>query len=150
MATNREVVPAEKNSGEREPLAQRDETRTTLISMGAMLTGRRWRLAARWIGLLILVIGATLLAFVFVEALRGFSRLSKPGYIQNEVNTIAGDAWTELVTAYVSVLGAEFFRLLYLLLLGVLGSLIASKGIQFFSASESVIDEAVVGMEEDV
>ncbi len=48
------------------------------------------------------------------------------------------------------MLGAEFFRLLYLLLLGLLGSIIASKGIQFFSASESVIDEAVVGMDEEL
>ena len=38
-------------------------------------------------------------------------------------------------------------RFLYLLLLGALGSFIASRGIQFFAASESVIDEAVVPYE---
>jgi hypothetical protein len=46
------------------------------------------------------------------------------------------------------VLGSEVMRFLYLLLLGVLGSFIASRGIQFFAASESVIDEAVVPYEE--
>ncbi|HEX8237484.1 MAG TPA: hypothetical protein VF600_16100 [Abditibacteriaceae bacterium] len=116
----------------------------------AILSGTRWRRAARWIGLLIFVIGAGLLAYVFVQALAGFARLSNPGELQREINAIPGGA-TQSITAYISVLGGEALRFLYLLLLGVLGSMIASRGIQFFMASESVIDEAVVGnMDEDV
>ncbi len=117
----------------------------------AILSGTRWRRAARWIGLLIFVIGAGLLAYVFVQALAGFARLSNPGELQREINMIAGDGAAQSITAYISVLGGEALRFLYLLLLGVLGSMIASRGIQFFMASESVIDEAVMGnMDEDV
>jgi hypothetical protein len=156
MARSNEVVPAKDadaktpDSGNREINRRGSDEHEALVSMGTMLTGRRWRFAARWIGLLIFVAGAGLLGFVFIEALRGFGRLSTPGYLQNEINKISGDAWTEIAIAGVSVLGAELLRLLYLLLLGVLGSLIASRGIHFFAASESVIDEAVMaGVDEE-
>ena len=114
------------------------------VSRAAMLTGRRWRLAVRWIGLLIFIFGAGLIAYVFLEALHSFQLLSKPGYLQGQINRISGTGAAEITIAIFSVLGAEALRVLYLLLLGVLGSLIAGKGIHFFSASESVIDEAVV------
>jgi hypothetical protein len=122
------------------------------VSRAAMLTGRRWRLAVRWIGLLIFIFGASLLGFVFLEAVHSFQRLSAPNYLQARINQIAGTGagWeTRLLTASISVLGGEVLRLLYLLLLGILGSLISAKGIHFFSASESVIDEAVVGGVDD-
>lgn len=117
--------------------------------LAAILTGRRWRLAARWIGLIIFFLGAGLLGFVFIQALKGFSSFASPGYIQAQVNKISGDGTQALVTAYVSVVGGELLRLIYLLLLGYLGSLISAKGIQFFAASESVIDEAVIGVNEE-
>jgi hypothetical protein len=119
------------------------------VSRAAMLTGRRWRLAVRWIGLLIFIFGAGLLGFVFLEAVHGFQRLSRPEFLQMRINSIAGTGTAEVVTAGISVIGGEVLRLLYLLLLGILGSLIAAKGIHFFSASESVIDEAVVGGVDD-
>ena len=74
---------------------------------------------------------------------------SKPGELQARINRIMGDPISQQVTAYVSVFGGAFLRFLYLLLLGFLGSMIASRGIQFFMASESVIDEAVAGSLEE-
>lgn len=113
-------------------------------SRAALLSGQRWRRAARWLGLLIFLIGAGLLAYVFVAAFKNLQRFSDPGALQFEINKIIGDPLSQQVTAYVSVLGGEALYFLYLILLGVLGSMIAGKGIQFFAASESVIDEAVV------
>lgn len=120
-----------------------------LAPLEAILTGRRWRLAARWIGLLFFFLGAGLLMFVFYQALIGFGRFRQPSFIQMQVNMIAGDGATSLWTAYISVVGGQLLQLMYLLLLGFLGSLISTKGIQFFAASESVIDEAVLGMNEE-
>lgn len=118
-------------------------------SRAAMMVGRKWRGAARWIGLAIFALGAALIAYVFLEALRTFGRLD-PGYLQMQVNRIAGDGMAQTTTAIFSVLGGELLRLLYLMLLGYLGSVMAGKGIQFFAASESVIDEAVVaGVDDD-
>ncbi len=112
-------------------------------SGAALLAGKRWRWAARWLGLLIFLIGASLLAFVFWSALENLRRFSNPATLQSEINkTMRNPA--QPLTAYVSVLGGEALSFLYLILLGFLGSIIAGKGIQFFAASESVIDEAVV------
>ena len=112
-----------------------------------MLTGRHWRRASRWIGLLVFTLGATLMGWVFLQAIEHFRKLGDAGYIQFQVNKIIGTMLDEKVLAYVSVLGGELLYFLYLLLLGILGSFIASRGIQFFAASESVIDEAVVPYE---
>ena len=137
-------------------IAPRDETlrnetlRGTAYSedaRAAMLTGRKWRRASRWIGLLVFALGALLMGWVFLQAIEHFRKLGDPGYLQFQINKIIGDPISQQVTAYVSVLGGEVTRFLYLLLLGALGSFIASRGIQFFAASESVIDEAVVPYE---
>lgn len=156
MAEQEKIVPARESSvesraGKGEGRHESpSETARFLVPMSAMLAGRRWRLTARAIGLGFFIAGAALLIWVFIEALRGFSRLGSSNYLQAEINKIGGDGWLQLTTAAVSVVGGELLRLLYLLLLGALGSLIASKGIQFFAASESVIDEAVLGVDEEV
>lgn len=121
-------------------------------SSAALLTGQRWRRAARWIGLAIFLAGAALIAWVFWQAKINFENYSKSGFLTMRINMTKGDStgildWGPLVTAYVSVLGSELLKFLYLLLLGLLGSWIATKGIQFFSASESVIDEAITPYE---
>lgn len=131
--------------------ARRDAPAETrfLVPMSAMLAGRRWRLTARAIGLAFFVAGAALIIWVFFQAFSGFAKLGSSNYLQAEINKIGGDG-VQLVTAAISVVGGEILRLLYLLLLGLLGSMIAGKGIQFFAASESVIDEAVVGLDEEI
>ena len=121
------------------PPAQRSAT----VPISALLSGRRWRQAARWIGLLIFAVGALMLAFVFNEALTGFQNFSKPGFLSQQFNKLAGNDIPSQIQAVVAVFGTELLRVLYLLLMGFLGSAIASKGIQFFAASEAVIDEAV-------
>lgn len=113
-------------------------------SNAALMAGQQWRRAARWLGLLIFMIGAGLLAYVFLEALRGFARFSQPDYLSQQIRRVQGDGWQEAILASLLVFGTELLRVGYLIVLGVLGSMIAGKGIQFFSASESVIDEAVV------
>jgi hypothetical protein len=151
-------LPVRRDDDEREgsrELQRASSTHSATVNLrnpfDAILSGTRWRRAARWIGLLIFIIGAGLLAYVFIQALAGFARLNNPGELQRQINMISGDPVAQQVTAYVSVLGGEALRFLYLLLLGVLGSMIASRGIQFFMASESVIDEAVMGnMDEGV
>jgi hypothetical protein len=115
----------------------------------AALIGPRWRRTARWLGLLIFVAGAALLVYVFLQAFNDFRVFSRPEELQRRINTIGGDGIGQSATAYVSVLGGALLRFLYLLLLGVLGSMIASRGIQFFMASESVIDEAVAGLSDE-
>ena len=144
-----------ERDGERETEKHREternrETARFLVPMSAMLAGRRWRLTARAIGLGFFIAGAALLIWVFYQAVTGFSRLGKSNYIQNEINNIGGSGGWEFAIAATSVVGGELIRLLYLLLLGALGSLIASRGIAFFAASESVIDEAVLGMDEEI
>ena len=140
-----------RESRERETLrdAAQGNSVSTLAPMSAMLTGRRWRFAARWIGLLIFFGGAGLIGFVFVKAFEGFRNFSEPNYIQFQLNKIGGNSTMDMTIAALSVLGGELMKLLYLLLLGYLGSLISAKGIQLFAASESVIDEAVVGNREE-
>jgi hypothetical protein len=117
----------------------------------ATRSGKRWRNTARWMGLAIFVVGAALLAYVFWEALYRFQGFSQPGYLNSLFNSVAGDDVASRIQAGIAVIGTEVMRVLYLLLLGYLASAIAAKGIQFFSASEAIIDEAVVaGIEEDV
>jgi uncharacterized membrane protein len=133
--------------------ATRSETHHLVLREAALarfLAGGRWRLAARWLGLGIFVFGALLLGWVFWQAMTGFQNLLKPNYFSGEFNravTMSGDGviGQAQLQAAVVVFGAEFLRVLYLLLLGFLASVIAGKGIQFFAASEAVIDEAVVG-----
>ncbi|HEX8551337.1 MAG TPA: hypothetical protein VF681_07250 [Abditibacteriaceae bacterium] len=147
----RENASREDRLRERSRESSRDsETTRFLVPMSAMLAGRRWRLTARAIGLAFFIAGAALLVWVFIEAVRGFARLGAPNYFQEQVNRIGGTGPLEAAIAAFSVIGGEIMRLLYLLLLGLLGSLIAGKGIAFFAASESVIDEAVVGIDEEI
>ena len=112
----------------------------------ARRAGGRWRRLSRWLGLAFFVFGAGLLIYVFLMALQGLSRLSQPGALNAQFNAQAGqtDQIAVVVQAVVAVFGAEFLRVLYLLILGFIASAIAARGIQFFAASESVIDEAVV------
>ena len=112
----------------------------------ARRAGGRWRTISRWLGLAFFVFGSALLIYVFLQALGGLARLAEPGALNNQFNKQAGQS-TEIATvvqAVVSVFGAEFLSVLYLLILGFIASAIAARGIQFFAASESVIDEAVV------
>lgn len=125
----------------------------TLSSSAARQSGQSWRRATRWTGLALFVVGAGLLVYVFLQALHGFTQFAQPDYLATQLNRMAGDPKrrdiASQVQAAVAVFGAELLRVLYLLLLGYLASAIAAKGIQFFAASDSIIDEAVVaGLEE--
>jgi hypothetical protein len=115
------------------------------VALARFLAGGKWRLVARWLGLGIFIFGALLLLWVFWQALSGFQNFTKPDYLSSQLRRPQGDAPGESVLAGVIVFGTEFLRVLYLLLLGFLASVIAGKGIQFFAASEAIIDEAVVG-----
>ncbi len=112
----------------------------------ARRAGVRWRTISRWLGLVFFVGGSGLLIYVFLQALAGLSRLSQIGALNADFNQIAGKSTetASVVQAVIAVFGAEFLRVLYLLILGFIASAIAARGIQFFAASESVIDEAVV------
>ena len=120
------------------------------VALSRFLAGGKWRLVARWLGLGIFLFGAALLAWVFWQALTGFQNLLRPDYLSGQFNktvALAGDGMPgqAQIQAAAIVFSSEFLRVLYLLLLGFLASVIAGKGIQFFAASEAVIDEAVVG-----
>lgn len=118
------------------------------VPLSALLSGQRWRMTARWVGLGIFLIGALLLAYVFWQALTGFQNFARPGYLTQQFN-MTDDAWPGKIQGMVAIISSEVLRVLYLLLLGFFASAIATKGIQFFSASEAVIDEAVaVGIED--
>ena len=112
----------------------------------ARRAGVRWRTISRWLGLAIFLFGSGLLIYVFWQALAGLSRLQQVGALNADFNKIAGKSTetASVVQAVIAVFGAEFLRVLYLLILGFIASAIAARGIQFFAASESVIDEAVV------
>ncbi len=119
------------------------------VPLSALLSGRRWRDTARWLGLAIFVLGTALLAFVFWQALTGFQNFTRPDYFSQQFNQTTSTDLAARIQNMVAIVAQEILRVLYLLLLGLLGSAIATKGIQFFSASEAVIDEAVaVGIEE--
>ena len=106
--------------------------------------GVRWRRTARWLGLAIFLFGAGLLAYVFWTALGGLQQFAQPDYLSNRINLNPGSSTASIVQTTVGVFGSEFLRVIYLLILGFVASAIAARGIQFFAASESVIDEAVV------
>ena len=110
----------------------------------ARSAGVRWRRISRWLGLGIFVFGAVLLAYVFLVAFKGLERFSRPGQLNSDFNNIAGDTWQSVVQAIFAVFGTELLKVFYLLILGFIASAIAARGIQFFAASEAVIDEAVV------
>ncbi len=112
----------------------------------ARRAGVRWRTISRWLGLAFFVSGSGLLIYVFLQALNGLSRLAQSGALNAEFNKQAGQSTetAKVVQAVVAVFGSEFLYILYLLILGFIASAIAARGIQFFAASESVIDEAVV------
>jgi hypothetical protein len=117
------------------------------VPRAALSSGQKWRQAARWVGLGLFIIGALLLGFVFQQALSGFQAFLQPNYLATRFNRPAGASIESTVQAVVGVVATEILRVLYLLLLGFLASAIASKGIQFFAASEAVIDEAVAAVE---
>ena len=112
----------------------------------ARRAGVRWRTISRWLGLAVFVFGSALLIYVFLQALGGLARLQQVGALNADFNKIVGksDNAAVIAQAIVAVFGAEFLRVFYLLILGFIASAIAARGIQFFAASESVIDEAVV------
>ncbi len=124
-------------------------SQSVTVPLRALSSGRRWRDTARWIGLAMFMVGAFLLAFVFYKAITGLNNFAQPDYLSTQFNRVAGDDIPARIQAAVVVFGKEFLSVLYLLLTGYLASAIASKGIQFFAASEAVIDEAVeAGIEE--
>ena len=112
-------------------------------------TGGRWRGVSRWLGLGFFVFGSGLLIYVFMQALAGLARLQQVGALNADFNKTVGqsDNIAVVVQGVVAVFGAEFLRVLYLLVLGFIASAITARGIQFFAASESVIDEAVVSQD---
>ncbi len=144
-----ERVPQETITQSGSPLAHAMPAQSVTVPLRALSSGRRWRDTARWIGLAMFLVGALLLAFVFYKAITGLNNFAQPDYLSMQFNRVAGDDITARVQAAVVVFGKEFLSVLYLLLTGYLASAIASKGIQFFAASEAVIDEAVeAGIEE--
>ena len=97
----------------------------------------------------IFFLGVGLLVYVFREALHGFQAFSQPDYLTRTLDNASKNDPQAKVMALVRNVASEVLRVLYLLLLGYLSAAIATKGIQFFSASEAVIDEAVAaGMDE--
>ena len=124
--------------------AQREAHRLEMRE--ARRAGLHWRRLSRWLGLLFFVFGSVLLIYVFLQALGGYQRLSELGALNRDFNQLAGQSkeTSTVVQAAVSVFGGEFFKVFYLLILGFIASAIAARGIQFFAASEAVIDEAVV------
>ncbi len=114
----------------------------------AMRSGRIWRRTARWLGLLVFLVGAFLLGYVFREAWYGYVRFATPNFFENsfsaQLGKFAKGDYAAQIGFVVYTFGGEILKVFYLLLLGYLGSAIAAKGIQFFAASEAVIDEAVV------
>jgi len=116
----------------------RDEVRN------ARAAGQRWRLVSRWVGLGLFVFGALLLAWVFGQALSGFQQFASSDYLNTKMAALAGKETGVQIQMLVAGFGFELLRVLYLLILGFVASAIASKGISFFSASQSIIDEAVI------
>ncbi len=120
----------------------------------ARRTGSRWRRIARWVGLSIFALGVALLFYVFWQALAALKEFSQPGFLNMQVNRIQDSPGTgvldapnnvaKVLQATLVVFGQETLRVGYLLLLALVASALAARGIGFFAASESVIDEAVV------
>ena len=137
------IVAAPETEPERDIAAPRFSEARRAEIRAAHRAGLRWRLTSRWLGLVIFVVGALLLAFVFKKAYDGFNLYSDPGRLQSQFN-MAGDGWEAKLQTIAAVLGAQVLQVAYLLILGFLASAIAARGIQFFAASEAIIDEAVV------
>ena len=144
MAHASELKPS---STETSPVATVVKERR-VVSQEARQSGRVWRRTARWLGLVIFLIGALLLAYVFREALYGYARFTAADGFERAFGTRMSELprgdYAGQIGFVVATFGGELLKVLYLLLLGYLGSAIAAKGIQFFAASEAVIDEAVV------
>ena len=119
-----------------------------IVSHEARRSGRIWRRTARWLGLVVFLIGATLLAYVFIQALYGYARFTSANGFETALGERLGSVpkndYAAQIGYVVATFGGEILKVMYLLLLGYLGSAIAAKGIQFFAASEAIIDEAVV------
>ena len=119
-----------------------------IVPQEARKSGRVWRRTARWLGLIIFLIGALLLAYVFREALYGYARFTAADGFERAFGTRMSELpkgdYAGQIGFVIATFGGELLKVLYLLLLGYLGSAIAAKGIQFFAASEAIIDEAVV------
>jgi len=115
----------------------------TASTRSALSIGPRWRSVARSIGVACFLLGALLLIYVFRQTMIGFGNFSQPDYLSMQIRRVQGDGMGEAILAPVIVIGTEFMKLGYLLALGLLGSIVMAKGIQFFAASESVIDEAL-------
>jgi hypothetical protein len=122
--------------------AHRVEARAELRT--ARRAGMRWRGIARWLGLGIFLFGALLLVYVFWQAVGALQYYANPGRFSGELNTVSGDGWEARAIGAIAVFGSALLRVLYFLILGYIASAIAARGIQFFAASEAVIDEAVL------
>ncbi|MDQ3813484.1 MAG: hypothetical protein M3347_05980, partial [Armatimonadota bacterium] len=75
---------------EREPEHATVITERRTVPHEARVSGRRWRRTSRWLGLIIFLIGALLLAYVFFEALRGFQRFAQPEYLSSQLQRAQG------------------------------------------------------------
>lgn len=122
-------------------------TEARLELRAARRAGTRWRRIARWLGLAIFVFGALLLLYVFKQALDGLNYYASPGRLSSDYTNVLDEASPSVAAAIqagISVFGTALLKVLYLLILGFLASAVAARGIQFFAASEAVIDEAVL------
>lgn len=133
-----DIVPASASNIDPQRAQLRAEARA------ARAAGQRWRRISRWLGLGIFVFGSLLLAYVFWQAFLGLQVYSHTDYLSSELNRLGGDTVQSTIVAIAAIMGRELLKVLYLLILGFLASAIAARGIQFFAASEAVIDEAVV------
>src|SRR5690606_13641076 len=64
------------------------------IALARFLSGGKWRMLARWLGLGIFLFGAGLLAWVFWQAMTGFQNLLRSNYLSSQFNEavlVAGD-----------------------------------------------------------
>lgn len=144
-STSRDITPAPDELAP--SFSGANSTRAPELALerrAARSAGVRWRRASRWTGITIFALGVALLAYVFSNALGALQQFSQPDYLSRQFNRIAGDTIQSSIQAAVVVFGSELLRVLYLLILGFIASALAARGIQFFAASESVIDEAVV------
>lgn len=140
--------PAETASGVAPAAVPTVVKERRVVPHEARQSGRIWRRTARWLGLVIFLIGAVLLAYVFREALYGYARFTAADGFEKafgeRLGSVPRNDYAAQIGFVVATFGGEILKVLYLLLLGYLGSAIAAKGIQFFAASEAIIDEAVV------
>ena len=143
-----------ENAPQTESIAAASSSVYSTEHAAARRAGVRWRRVSRWAGLLIFVLGVALLFYVFWQALAALKQFSQPDYLNLQVNHVqnpsgqgassAPNDTVKVIQSTLVVFGQELLRVLYLLLLGFIASALAARGIGFFAASESVIDEAVV------